>query len=386
MENNRINDISFIGEFLDKELESEFFEYDMQRYSKVLGPVALVFGLIYMLFLISDYFALTDQFSFNVILMIRIMFLVLSVVVSIQFKRINNYSNLALFITAYEMVAITGFLLIMHYYETLTILSFFSVMVMTLAIYIIPNKLFYSQLVSIFLSISFYLFNIKHVTGIENSEFIKIIAYNLIVLMYCNIGSYLTNYYKRKQFVDSKELQKASITDYMTGIYNRAKFSEQLNYLVDDCNGSKSLLSLVIFDIDDFKKVNDTYGHLVGDSVIKKIAAIIKNSIRSTDIFARWGGDEFVMLLPNTSINQAMDMIERIRVRIQDNDFEKIKHITCSFGLVELRSNETVESFLQRADNLLYNAKESGKNMLVYESPITDGQVYKESLQVDSAS
>ena len=120
MENNRTKGISFFGEFLDKDLERDFFEYDMQRYSKVLGPVALIFGLIYMLFLISDYFAIADQFSFNVILMIRIMFLVLSVVVSILLKRINNYSNLALFITAYEMVAITGFLLIMNYYETLT--------------------------------------------------------------------------------------------------------------------------------------------------------------------------------------------------------------------------------------------------------------------------
>ncbi len=195
----------------------------------------------------------------------------------------------------------------------------------------------------------------------------------MLIISYCNIGAYITNFYKRKQFIDGKELLRVSITDSLTGIYNRAKFNEALNQWVDDCKRGENTLSLGMFDIDNFKRVNDVYGHLVGDKVIQNVVATVKNVIQSTDVFARWGGEEFVILLPNTDIHQAIEIMERMRICIQDNKYDEVENITCSFGLVTLRENENGESLLQRADKLLYDAKGCGKNIVVCEDGIIIG-------------
>jgi diguanylate cyclase (GGDEF)-like protein len=372
VENIRKHDISFLGEFVDKALEEEFFDYDMKRYAKFIGPVSLIFGAIYMMFLISDYFAIKNPFSFMVILIVRTLFIVMSVVIYLAVKKINDYTKLAYLITVYEVLAIIGFLVIIEHYKSLTLLLFFSVMAITLAIYIIPNKLIYSQIISVLLSLTFFIFYAKHIEGIEASVFLKMVAYNFIIIIYCNIGAYLTNYYKRKQFIDSRELLRVSITDSLTGIYNRAKFNDEINQWIDYCNRYETPLSLVMLDIDNFKRVNDCYGHLIGDSVIQNIASTIKKAIRNADIFARWGGEEFAILLPNTDIHQTMEMMERVRICIQNSKYNKVENITCSFGLVTLRKNENAESLLQRVDKLLYIAKDAGKNAVVGE----DGELY----------
>ena len=360
-------DISYFGEFKDKAIEKEFLENDMKRYAKVIGPVALIFGIIYMLFIISDYFAIENTFSFLIILIIRVLFFGVSLVVYLSIKKIKNYANLAYLITAYEILAIVAFILIIFQYESLTFLSFFSLMAITLAVYITPNKLINVQIISSLFCLLFFIFPAKHIEGLENSIFWKIIAYNLIIIVYCNIGAYLTNFYKRKQFADSKELLRLSTMDPLTGIYNRAKFDEELNQWIDFSNRYENPLSMVIIDIDNFKQINDNFGHLIGDDILRNIAATIKMEIRNTDIFARWGGDEFLILLPNTDIMQAMEMSERIRMCIQTNKYDNVESITCSFGLVTLNKEENSESLLQRADIFLYDAKRCGKNAVISE-------------------
>lgn len=262
-------------------------------------------------------------------------------------------------------MAIIGFLGIIYYYESLTLLLFVSVIAITLAIYITPNRIINIQIISAFLGLSFFVFCAKYIEGMDTAMFLKIVGYYLIIITYCNIGAYMTNTYKRKQFVDSKELRRLTITDTMTGIYNRAKFNDELNKWIDHYNRYENTLSLVMFDIDDFKRVNDSYGHLIGDSVIQDIASTIRKEVRITDIFARWGGEEFAILLPHTDIHRAMEITERIRYCIQEISFNKSDNITCSFGLVELNKNENAESLLQRVDTLLYDAKKCGKNAVV---------------------
>ncbi len=360
-------DITIFGEFMDKEIEGEFFNYDMKRYSKVVGLVALIFGVMYMMFLIADYLAIESRISFMIISAIRALFLIASMLIYLASKKIDNYTNFAYLITAYEILAIIGFMFIIDQYESFTLLAFLSVIAMTLAIYITPNKLTYTTIVAVFLSLSFFIFHAKRMEGMEASLLLKIIAYNLVIVLFCNIGAYMTNYYKRRQFVDSRELLRISITDPLTGIYNRAKFNEEINRWVDSYNRYESPLCLAMLDIDNFKRVNDGYGHQAGDRVLQSIATTIKKAIRSTDIFARWGGEEFVVLFPNTEIEQAEEITERIRICVQNDIYDEVENITCSFGLVALRRNENSDSLLIRADRLLYDAKNFGKNTVVCE-------------------
>lgn len=157
-------------------------------------------------------------------------------------------------------------------------------------------------------------------------------------------------------------LLKLATTDTLTGIGNRRLFEEifQAHQSLD--NRYEVSLFLLMFDIDDFKKINDTFGHNVGDSVLKELVKLVSKSIRKSDVFVRWGGEEFVILLRYSDPLGVMDIAEQIRKRIDDHSFETIIHVTCSFGLTAINSHESIENATSRADLALYRAKADGKN------------------------
>jgi diguanylate cyclase (GGDEF)-like protein len=143
----------------------------------------------------------------------------------------------------------------------------------------------------------------------------------------------------------------------MEKIEETIKISQKFNYP----------LSVILFDIDNFKKVNDTYGHNIGDYVLKEITKIVSNQLRKTDFFARWGGEEFMIILENTELEDAIQLAERLRKSIENYQFEKVGHITISLSVAKLKSDEDIDSLLKRLDELLYKAKRKGKNRVEFE-------------------
>jgi diguanylate cyclase (GGDEF)-like protein len=165
----------------------------------------------------------------------------------------------------------------------------------------------------------------------------------------------------------NKKLEGFSFTDSLTGLLNRRRLNERLSAEWERCKDSSMPLSLLILDIDCFKRINDIYGHQTGDLCLMRISDILNSSTEDhSDITARWGGEEFVILLPTTDLHQAMEMTERMRICIQKNQYDMVEDVTCSFGLASLQKNDNVESLLRRADELLYHAKERGKNIVAY--------------------
>ena len=160
-----------------------------------------------------------------------------------------------------------------------------------------------------------------------------------------------------------------SYTDPLTGGYNRAKFDQELTKWMEYSNRYGTPLSIVIFDLDNFKMINDRHGHLSGDTVMQEIVGIIKAVVRKQDVFARWGGDEFAILLPCTEAVHAIKLTKRLRILIEEYSFSIKEKVTCSFGLGTMEYNETADDFLRRADRFLYKAKESGKNTIRYSLP-----------------
>ena len=150
--------------------------------------------------------------------------------------------------------------------------------------------------------------------------------------------------------------------DTLTGAYRKTYFNKQLEEMIKN----KKEGVVVVIDIDDFKNVNDTYGHLIGDDVLKEFATLIKNNIRGNDVFARWGGEEFLLLLQGTTHDYAMLKIEEIRKVVNNYLFTTIGHMTSSFGVAWKEESDDVHSLLQRADKALYEAKTSGKNKVVF--------------------
>jgi len=164
-----------------------------------------------------------------------------------------------------------------------------------------------------------------------------------------------------------EEVRRLSITDDLTGLYNHRNFFKTLESELTRLRRQKTSLSLLMFDLDNFKKYNDAYGHLEGDRVLKKIGEIIKHSIRhNVDSGYRYGGDEFAALLIGASLEQALTIAERIRSTIETAGFEDI---TVSIGLAEYRDGFDLERFVKSADDAMYAAKHSGGNRVYTNVP-----------------
>ncbi|MCX4079395.1 PleD family two-component system response regulator [Rickettsia rhipicephali] len=180
---------------------------------------------------------------------------------------------------------------------------------------------------------------------------------------------------KRKQYQDNlrNDLEQSvnlAAKDCLTGLFNRRYFDIHLKQMIEKANKESIKLYLLMCDIDNFKNVNDTYGHQAGDKVLTIVSRILKNTLRVTDLIARFGGEEFTILLTDIDISKAIETAERVRVKIEYMDFhiedqiEPLKN-TISIGVTKYKKEESIESFIERADKAMYEAKTTGKNKVV---------------------
>ena len=160
----------------------------------------------------------------------------------------------------------------------------------------------------------------------------------------------------------TKELEEQSMRDVLTGQYNRIKFNKELDKALYNTQRYDNVYSFVICDIDNFKKINDTYGHMVGDYALVTLTKIFSSHIRETDVFARWGGEEFVILLSSTYALEAQQFSDGLRNALAKHSFDKFENLTCSFGVTQIDKTDTIESLIERADKGLYFSKENGKD------------------------
>jgi len=251
-------------------------------------------------------------------------------------------------------------------------------------------KLFLEKLVLIFLIVSFlsvifgFLYanviyrkiiyslkilqkNLKDVIDLKDSPDTLNTPFVEFDLIYKNLRNLTHNaLYKKNKELDNlnKKLFQMAIKDSLTGLFNRYKFNESLSNEIKNFTRYKQPFCLIMFDIDFFKKINDTYGHDVGDKVLKGISKIATSIIRETDIVARWGGEEFIILCPHTDLKEGIEIAERLRKRIENYDFG-IRRVTISVGVAEY-NNETEKDFIKKVDDNLYKAKKSGRNRVVY--------------------
>lgn len=162
----------------------------------------------------------------------------------------------------------------------------------------------------------------------------------------------------------NEALEKVTITDRLTGAYNRFYFENTAMIEIERSHRYGSPLSLMIFDLDFFKKINDQWGHGYGDAVLKRMSSEVMSSIRTTDIFARWGGEEFVVLMPETDQRNAVMAAEKLRRSLGQILHTSIGRVTASFGVAEHRYGEQLENWFSRADRAMYRSKSLGRNLV----------------------
>jgi diguanylate cyclase (GGDEF)-like protein len=197
----------------------------------------------------------------------------------------------------------------------------------------------------------------------------------LVQRLRANNAAVSENVKQRRQF------ERAAMFDGLTGIHNRRWLDDTLNRLVDRNNPdgerraarihAPSALSLALLDIDHFKRFNDTYGHAAGDQVLTAVARTLTDNLRPTDLVARFGGEEFVIIFPDTDIGQAVIAAERVRLSIAATEVctlngQPLPRVTVSIGIAQLAPGQSVKDFLEVADQALYRAKDAGRNRVVH--------------------
>ncbi len=163
--------------------------------------------------------------------------------------------------------------------------------------------------------------------------------------------------------------QKQAATDSLTGLLNRRALYQIFDAEMERSARYNKTFSVILFDVDKFKDINDVYGHFVGDHVLRGIADLIRRAIRQTDSLGRWGGEEFLLLLPETDIQSAKAFAERIKLLLCSAKFGKVENVTASFGVASYLPESSLEEILHRADRAMYQAKESGRNQVAVWRP-----------------
>ncbi|MBE0492232.1 MAG: diguanylate cyclase [Sulfurospirillum sp.] len=163
------------------------------------------------------------------------------------------------------------------------------------------------------------------------------------------------------------EIKEHAYKDELTKLYNRKKFNEELETFLQLFARYADPTALVLFDIDKFKEINDIHGHLIGDQILKDLATIISINTRECDILARWGGEEFTIILPKTTKENALLVVKKLREKIIYHDFGIKRSITCSFGITAFSQNDDANSLIKRVDDMLYEAKNKGRDMIIHD-------------------
>jgi diguanylate cyclase (GGDEF)-like protein len=168
----------------------------------------------------------------------------------------------------------------------------------------------------------------------------------------------------------NEEREKQGRTDLLTGLGNRRNAEEAINREVSRARRHGSSLSFIIIDIDRFKRVNDTLGHAAGDAALRALGEVFRGAFRDFDLASRWGGEEFLMMLPGEDLEHAASVADRIRSQVEALLIPEVGRITISAGVSELRPDEAVEAAIARADHWLYVAKRHGRNRVAREAPL----------------
>ncbi len=194
-----------------------------------------------------------------------------------------------------------------------------------------------------------------------------IVSYDELGQVVRSINIFINKLHKSHQELSAakKELEGLYVTDRLTNVYNRVKIDEIIEMELKKKKRYDHTFSVVLIDVDYFKLVNDTYGHLVGDTILKEFAAILNKNVRSTDYVGRWGGEEFIIVSPQTDQNGALSLAEHLRGKIEESDFTAAGKKTASFGVAVCSEEDDITSLIDNADKALYRAKKGGRNQVV---------------------
>ncbi len=351
-----------------------FYEYELTVSSRLIRNIAAIIGLFNLLLLIPDLTNISDPSSRTLVIIYRCGFFIMAALLVVFFGKIKTFKKLAFILTVYEFTAVFIFLHVLTMYPdpdfTIQLLGTF---IIILTVFLVPNLWTNMLLLSALIGTGFLLYSYLEPGAAENNvHFVASAVYIALEIALCSIFAYNFNRYKRGEFLARAELRRIYATDPLTKVGNRVKLDDEARKWMAYCKRHGLELSLVLVDVDNLKQINDEYGHLTGDALLYVIAQTMSKQLRINDVCVRWGGDEFVLLLPHTTLDEARALTERIRASLEEHQFEDGAMITCSFGIAGMKDAETLEDMIGKADKSMYIAKKQGKDNALFDSQYSE--------------
>lgn len=355
-------EITHLARFRSKPLEESYYSEHLDSSRMIAKHTILWAGLVFFVICLFDWAYNADKSVFWRSTTARFVVLVFAFIAFLVISRSKKTGLISAAITLFPPILVVAYIYILAQQSAQGFLNQgMAIMVVLFCTTLLPVRWVNIVVIDVFISAYFVLYSTTYITGAKGSDYAEVSIYLALTLVFTIIVQYRQNHARREKYLWDKQLEKQAVTDKLTGVYNRLWLDRTLS---DWCagRGNVNCFSVVLMDIDDFKKINDTYGHLVGDEVLVEGVGIIKKSVRATDYLARWGGEEFVLLLSGVDANKATEIAENIRMNIEAHAFGEAGQVTFSFGVAAFMEGDTPESLMRKVDKMLYAVKTSGKN------------------------
>jgi len=344
-----------------------YYDYKLKVSRQYVYQLIIIAGFMNLLLLVPDLALIKDGAARIMIAIIRIVYSIVLFILSFRIKAISSFKLVSVIVSLCELAAGAIFLFVFSQYgQPNFMIQTMGIILLVLIVFLIPNRLSYMLVISLLVSAGFFICARVFISSIEFTDYVASATYVSFSILLCALAARSSENHQRNEFKAKRKLEHVSSTDYLTDTANRLKISEEAERWIAFCVRHELPLSLIFFDVDDLKTVNDRYGHSAGDFVLANLAKLIQGQLRTSDILARWGGDEFVILLPNVTLENAVLLAKRVELNVRENILIEGTRITCSFGVTTMKKDSTFESLVGEADCLMYNAKQQGKDVVQY--------------------
>lgn len=330
-----------------------------QRNIHLFGGIASIGSF---LFMICDLIFIQGRTERLIAGIIRYCFAIIIVISVRKLQHIRTFAAFSLFVSALESIAIILFFSVLLLYDSPDfMIQSMGVLLTILAIFIVPNRSEYMMGLSLLTAAGFFLYYHFDQQNIELRQYIAAAVYTGLVIVLCAVKAIGSDRYACARFLKGERLEQASTRDFLTNAATRERLEEEARRWMNFCRRQSLPLCLVFVDVDDLKRINDQHGHTMGDIALKEVARIMQTQLRNSDTIARWGGDEFVILLPNVTLQNAVLLLDRVKSAVGQIRLENIVSVSCSFGVVQMKQESTYAQMLAEADAMMYRAKQNGK-------------------------
>lgn len=344
-----------------------FYRYLYKHSLREKGYVLLILSAFNLILLIPDLLLVKSIVLIVLISLFRIVLTAVLVLFFMRLDRIRNFPVYARILTAIEIYGIFVFLFVLLCYPKpdLLIQSLGMILILYL-LFMFPCNWNHTVAVSFVAICSFILIVSFRITDLTPMRLAALFVYLAVATILSAYGARGNEQYRLRHYAALEAFRALSTTDTLTKTYNRVRFEHDGEKWIQLCRTHLKPLSLAFIDLDNLKSINDAHGHLVGDKILIETASRIRRQIDSRDILCRWGGDEFVVLLPGVDLTGAVHIVEKIREAVTGEAFVGGIVATCSFGVTSMEKDSTLRSLLYNADQLMYEAKRKGRNRIEY--------------------